>query len=118
MKLQAKLNKLMVVTGIVAMFLLTIGVVAPQSAFAQESDRKVKSKVSPTYPDLARHANISGVVKLEATISANGTVKNVKVLGGHPLLAGAAEDALRRWKYEPSSNETTTVVEFKFNPGM
>jgi TonB family protein len=57
-------------------------------------------------------------VKLEATISASGQVKNVKILGGHPLLAGAAEDALRRWKYQPGSAETTTIVEFHFNPGM
>ncbi len=100
------------------MLFLAIGFVAPQSAYAQEGDRKVKSKVSPAYPELARHANISGTVKLEATIASNGSVKAVKVLGGHPLLAGAAEDALKKWKYEPSAGETTAVVEFHFNPGM
>ncbi len=118
LKLQAKLQKLLVLIGISAMFFFAIGFVAPESAHAQESTRKVKSKVSPTYPELAKHANISGTVKLEATIAPNGSVKSVKVLGGHPLLAGAAEDAMKRWKYEAGAGETTAVVEFHFNPEM
>ena len=120
--LLAKCKKAIVVIGSLAMLAFVFGVLAPQSAFAQASDmtgdRKVKQKVNPGYPELARHTNISGTVKLEATISPSGQVKNVKVLGGHPLLAGAAEDALRKWKYEPGSGETTAVVEFHFNPGM
>ncbi len=108
----------MAVAGLLLLLALSYSVVAPQSAFAQDGDRKVKNKVAPVYPDLARKANISGAVKLEATIAPNGVVRSIRVLGGHPLLAGAAEDALKKWKYEPSSNETTTVVEFKFNPGM
>lgn len=121
MKLQAKYLKALRFIAIAAALLFAVGFVslsAVAQTVEQSGDRKAKQKVSPTYPELARHANISGTVKLEATIAANGQVKNVKVLGGHPLLAGAAEDALRRWKYEPSSGESTTVVEFRFNPGM
>ena len=122
MKLQAKLKKALAVMGSLVALAFVFGVLAPQSAFAQASDmsgdRKVKQKVNPGYPELARTTRISGTGKLEATIAANGQVKNVKVLGGHPLLAGAAEDALRKWKYEPGSGETTAVVEFHFNPGM
>ena len=118
MKFHAKLKNFMVVTAVMAMFVMVAAVVAPQSAFAQESDRKVKTKVNPVYPELARQTHISGSVKVEATIAPSGAVTNVRLIGGHPVLAGAAEDALRKWKYEPSSSETTTVVEFKFNPGM
>ena len=121
LKLQAKYLKALRFIAIATALLFAVGFVS-MSAVAQtveqSGDRKAKQKVNPTYPELARHANISGVVKLEATIAANGQVKNVKVLGGHPLLAGAAEDALRRWKYEPTSGETTAVVEFRFTPGM
>jgi TonB family protein len=121
LKLQAKYLKALRFIAIAAALAFAVGFVS-QAAIAQtveqSGDRKVKQKITATYPELARHANIGGIVKLEATIAANGQVKNVKILGGHPLLAGAAEDALRRWKYEPSSGETTAVVEFKFTPGM
>jgi TonB family protein len=56
-----------------------------------------------------------GMVRLEATIAPNGTVKQVKVLGGHPLLVQAATDAIRKWKYAPAGEETTAVVEFRFD---
>jgi TonB family protein len=121
LKLQAKYLKALRFIAIAAALLFAVGFVsmsAVAQSVEQSGDRKAKQKVNPIYPELARHANISGIVKLEATIAANGQVKNVKVLGGHPLLAGAAEDALRRWKYEPTSSETTAVVEFRFAPGM
>ncbi len=118
---QAKCMKAIRFIAIVAALVFAIGFVS-QTAVAQTADqsgdRKATQKVNPAYPELARHANISGTVKLEATIGANGQVKTVKVLGGHPLLAGAAEDALRKWRYQPAASESTAVVEFHFNPGM
>ncbi len=88
------------------------------AAFAADTDsRTLRIKTSPVYPDLAKRMNISGVVKLEITIAPNGVVKNTKVIGGHPLLVGAAEDAVKKWKYEPAQSDTTTVVEFHFTPG-
>jgi len=50
-------------------------------------------------------------------VSPNGTVKNTKVVGGHPLLATAATEALKKWKFEPASEEGSGMVEFKFQPG-
>ncbi len=76
--------------------------------------RKIKSKVSPVYPEIAHKMNVAGVVKVQIVIAPNGTVKSTKVLGGHPLLAEAATDAIKRWKYEPASEETTTNVEVRF----
>jgi len=62
--------------------------------------------------------NISGVVKVQVTVAANGSVKTTKLVGGHPLLATAALDAIRKWRFETASEETTGIVEFKFDPSV
>ncbi|HTU43331.1 MAG TPA: energy transducer TonB [Candidatus Aquilonibacter sp.] len=77
--------------------------------------RRAKSKVEPVYPDLARKMNLSGVVKIAVVIAPNGTIKEAKILGGHPVLAGAALDAVKKWRYEPASVETSGVVDVKFD---
>jgi TonB family protein len=76
--------------------------------------RRAKSKVQPTYPDLARKMNLTGTVKVAVVVAPNGTVKEAKVVGGHPVLATAALDAVRKWRFEPASIETSGVVDFKF----
>jgi TonB family protein len=81
-----------------------------------EITRKVKTRVTPVYPEIARRMNISGVVKLVVVVAPNGAVKSTKVLGGHPLLVSAAEDAVKKWKFEPSAQEDSGVVEFTFRP--
>ena len=78
--------------------------------------RKVKNKVAPVYPDLARRMGISGVVKVQVTVDKAGTVKNSKLIGGHPILAQASLDAVRKWRFEPAGDDTTGVVEFRFDP--
>ena len=83
---------------------------------ADDSARKVKTKVSPQYPELARKMNITGAVRLELLVSANGQVKSVKTLGGHPLLIDAAQSAVKQWRYEPGQ-EGTEVVEIRFSNG-
>ena len=104
---------------IAAAMLLATGLAAPMSALGQEEvTRKIKSQVAPVYPDLARRMNITGVVKLQITIAPNGTVKTVKLVGGHPLLANAAMDTVKKWRYESSKDETTAVVEFHFDPNQ
>jgi TonB family protein len=87
----------------------------PVSAQQQEElTRKAKSKVQPMYPDLAKRMNITGTVKIQVVVAPNGTIKNTKVVGGHPVLATAAIDALKKWRFEPASDDTSGVVEFKF----
>lgn len=87
---------------------------------AQNSDnevvRRAKSKVQPEYPELARRMNITGTVRVQVVVAANGTVKDAKVVGGHPVLAGAALEAVRKWRFEPAPAESTGVVDFKFEP--
>ena len=60
--------------------------------------------------------NISGTVKIEVTVAPNGTVKEARIVGGHPVLAGAALDAAKKWRFEPAPTESTGVIDFKFEP--
>lgn len=97
----------------------SLGIVAFNGlpAFGQEElNRKVKSKVAPTYPEIARRMSITGVVKLAVVVAPNGTIKDAKIVGGHPVLVNAAMDAIKKWKFEPASEETAGTVEFKFSP--
>ena len=86
----------------------------PQSA-SDDGKRKVKSKVAPTYPELARRMNVTGRVKIEVIITPDGRVKSARALGGHPLLVQACLDALKEWKFVAAPEETMQVVEFEFN---
>lgn len=88
----------------------------PSFAGWSGTDRKAVNKVKPAYPQLARQMQVSGTVKIDVVIAANGSVKSLKPLGGHPLLIQAASEALRKWRYAPGP-ETTTIVEFKVRPG-
>ena len=58
-------------------------------------------KVNPTYPPLARQARISGTVVLRAVISKDGSIENLSLVSGHPMLAPAAIEAVKQWKYKP-----------------
>lgn len=86
-------------------------------AHAQEVERKVKNRVSPEYPEIAKRMGLTGVVRLQIVVSPNGTVKDTKVIGGHPILVNAAVDAVKKWRFEPGSGESTGTLEFKFEPG-
>lgn len=83
-------------------------------AHGNDAGRKVKTKVAPLYPELAKKMHVSGSVRLEVLVASNGQIKSVKPLGGHPLLIDAAENAVKQWRYE-SGPEATEVVEFKFD---
>ena len=95
--------------------LATHGTGFAQDQSAEASKRKVKSKVAPDYPTLAKQMNVRGKVKIEAMVSADGRVTSTKVVGGSPLLVTAAADAVKKWRFEPESKETTELVEFDFN---
>lgn len=62
----------------------------------------ILSRVNPPYPPLAKQARIQGLVKLEGIIARDGTVQQLKVLSGHPLLVPAALDAVKQWRYRPT----------------
>ena len=84
------------------------------AAHAAADTRKPVVNPDPEYPEIARRMNISGTVKVELVIAADGTIKSATVLGGHPLLADAVQKALKKWKFAPGTAETTMQLEFKF----
>jgi protein TonB len=72
---------------------------------------------------LARQARIQGTVKLEADISKDGTIENLKVISGHPLLIQAALDAVKQWRYQPTllngvAVEVVTTIDVNFTLGQ
>ena len=85
-----------------------------QSPSAEENKRKVKTKVAPAYPELAKRMNVVGKVKIEVIITPDGRVKSTRALGGHPLLVQSCIDAVKEWKFVAAPEETTQVVEFEF----
>ena len=91
--------------------------VSAQQASIDESKRKVKTRVSPVYPELARRMNVSGKVKIEVIITPDGHVRSTRVVGGHPLLVQSCQDAVKEWKFLPAAEETTQIIEFDFRNG-
>jgi len=75
-------------------------------------EAKLTRKIQPNYPPIAKQARIQGMVQLEAVISRDGGIQNLRVLDGHPLLAQAAVEAVQQWRYEPTllNNEPVEVV--------
>jgi TonB family protein len=98
-----------------ALIALMTSVGTAQSARAStNSERKVASRVAPNYPALAKKMHIHGLVRLEAVVRTNGSVKTTRVLGGNPVLVDAAIEAVGKWKFEPAQNESTEIVQLAF----
>ncbi|MGH9503717.1 MAG: energy transducer TonB [Terriglobales bacterium] len=81
-------------------------------------------RVQPDYPALARQVRVQGRVVLRAMISREGSIENLQVLSGHPMLVQAAVDAVRQWRYrpyvlngEPVEVETEVTVKFVLSGG-
>jgi TonB family protein len=91
---------------------------APPSHAQQDSksDRRVATRVEPDYPPVLRMRQIGGTVRLEVTITPQGTVESARVLGGNPILAESAVTAVKKWKYVSAETPTTTTVSLTFNP--
>jgi len=81
-------------------------------------DRAVKSRVAPVYPEIAKRMRITGEVRLEATVDAQGKVKDVKPVSGNHMLEVAAEDAVRQWKFVPGDGDTVVTVSVNFSLGQ
>jgi protein TonB len=95
-----------------AFFAVALSLTAPRAS-AQEN-RKAISNPTPAYPEVARRLHLAGTVKVQVVIAASGQIKDVKVVGGHPVLVSAVEETLKNWKYAPAGGETTTLLQFNF----
>jgi TonB family protein len=109
-----------IIVTVVLIFTLLGPAPTQPSAFSQQTNqaeikRKPKARVEPRYPALARQLNLSGKVRIEVTVSPDGTVTSPRVIGGNPILVNAVLDVVRMWKYETGPKETVEVVEVDFN---
>ena len=80
---------------------------------------KISNRVQPVYPPLARQTRVQGVVRLHVILQNDGTVQQIEVVSGHPLLVRAAMDAVRQWCYQPTllngePVEVDTIVDVVF----
>jgi protein TonB len=112
--------------GVLGGILSSTSMTAPKIAAPQRvrlsqgvTEGNLVNKVTPLYPDIAKRARIQGIVVLQAVISKQGTIENLRVVSGHPMLTQAALDAVRQWRYrpyllngEPVEVETQITVNF------
>jgi TonB family protein len=99
--------------GLLLLSIMVLSSNGTAQAQATES-RKVKTRVDPEYPELARRLNLKGVVRVQVTVAPGGNVKDVKELGGNPVLLDALIRAVKKWKYEPADKESVVEVKFDF----
>ena len=96
---------------VAAVLALSLTTVAFSQNIASSSDtRKIVRKTAPAYPELAKRMGVSGAVKLELTVSASGKVTDVKILGGHPVLASSAQQSAHNWQFEPGQQSTEQIT--------
>ena len=98
-------------------FCLALASVPPvQAQSGEHSSRRVMRNANPNYPEVLKSKGIGGIVRLNAMVLANGTVANVEILGGNPILAASAVNAVMKWKYARAPSASNEIVTFEFNP--
>jgi TonB family protein len=101
-------------TGLLHASLLALALTAALPARAGDA-RPIKSRVPPVYPEIAKRMRISGQVTVSATVNEQGKVTDVKEVSGNHVLAQAAEDAVRQWKFEPAAAASNENIEVSFS---
>jgi hypothetical protein len=92
--------------------MLTISMLTVPTLAGAEETRRLRSGDPPEYSELAKKLNLRGIARVQVTVAPDGSVKEVKELGGNPLLLAALTSAVKKWKYE--AMDKTSVVEVKF----
>lgn len=103
-------------TKMAAKTFLALALTLPAVNMPAQESRKVISNPAPVYPETARSLHIRGAVKVQVVIATDGHIKDIKVIGGHPLFVDSVQEALKSWKYAPASSESTILLEFSFHP--
>jgi len=85
-------------------------------AASSRTPRKLVHKVEPIYPQDLKRRSIGGVVKLDLKISAGGSVEKVSIVGGNPILADSAAQAVKKWQYAPAAASSSMLLNVEFNP--
>lgn len=90
---------------------LMVALAMPASA---ADARAIKSRTPPVYPEIAKRMRVSGAVRLTVTVDAGGKVIDVQAISGNSVLTYAAEEAVRKWRFEPGDGNTTVEVTVNF----
>ena len=116
-----------VIGGIIGSTAVSVPKIAPPKTVRVSSgvaQGNLVHQVMPVYPPMAKTARVQGVVVLHAIISKTGSIENLQVVSGHPMLQQAAIDAVKQWKYkpyylnnEPVEVDTTINVNFELQGG-
>lgn len=90
-------------------------VVALATPARAADERAVKQRVPVVYPEIAKRMKIGGEVRVQATVDPTGKVTAVKAISGNHMLTTAAEDAVKKWKFESGAGEATVTVAINFS---
>jgi len=96
---------------------LVLAVVLALPARAADA-RAVKTRIAPVYPEIAKRMRIAGEVQLEVTVDPEGKVTGVKRVSGNGVLSTAAEEAVRKWRFEPGPETSTVDLTLNFALGQ
>ena len=90
------------------------------AASSQEvsSSRKVLKSVAAQYPSVLKRRGIGGTVKLRVLVNPGGTVKEIQVLGGNPILSDSAAKAIKQWVFAPADKEESVEISVGFDPNQ
>lgn len=106
-------NKLRGILASAVLVAATTGWVAGQEV---TSSRKVVKSVAAQYPSVLKRRGIGGTVKLRVLVSPSGTVKDVQVLGGNPILADCSAKAVKQWVFVSAEKEESIEISVGFDP--
>jgi TonB family protein len=96
--------------------LISLSVIAHGADPAPNGHRAVVTKITPTYPELARRMHVSGTVIIRLVILPNGSVSEAHIQSGHPLLQEAAQQAVIQWRFAPGPDTTSQDINIVFSP--
>jgi TonB family protein len=99
--------------GIAAVLAFLPSVVAQENA-PKENQPKLLKKVIPAYPEILKKMNVSGTVRVQATIAADGSVKDVEARGGNAIFIDSVAAAVRTWKFVPGERQRTADITVSF----
>jgi TonB family protein len=84
--------------------------------YTQDTNRKILKKEPVEYPQLLKERGIRGDVRLKVFIKPDGSVKDMELLGGNPILAQSAQKSVRQWKFSPLNSDSSVEVVVHFDP--
>jgi TonB family protein len=82
----------------------------------EHANRKIIHSQRPEYPTVLKVLGIGGTVRLSVKVLANGTITDVHILGGNPVLAESAVRAVKTWKYSAAASSSSEAITIEFNP--